>query len=82
MVICGGKSGVGKTTTSASLTFAMASAGHDVAVASMDPAHSLGDALDADLRGGSLVSTCRCVVRSPSHRDAREEEGARPGRGR
>jgi arsenite-transporting ATPase len=55
VVICGGKGGVGKTTTSSSLAVTMASAGHKVAVVSTDPAHSLGDALDSDLRGGSLV---------------------------
>eukprot|EP00986_Skeletonema_menzelii_P014228 scaffold9132_cov140-Skeletonema_menzelii.AAC.5 len=55
MIICGGKGGVGKTTTSSSLAVTMASAGHKVAVVSTDPAHSLGDALDVDLRGGSLV---------------------------
>ncbi|KAL7538931.1 hypothetical protein ACHAXR_008900 [Thalassiosira sp. AJA248-18] len=55
IVICGGKGGVGKTTTSSSLGIAMASAGHDVALVSTDPAHSLGDALDMNLQGGSLV---------------------------
>ncbi|EED96577.1 predicted protein [Thalassiosira pseudonana CCMP1335] len=55
MIICGGKGGVGKTTTSSSLAVAMASAGHNVALVSTDPAHSLGDALDMDLRGGQLI---------------------------
>lgn len=55
VIICGGKGGVGKTTTSSSLAVSMASYGHKVALVSTDPAHSLGDALDVDLRGGSLV---------------------------
>jgi arsenite-transporting ATPase len=57
VVICGGKGGVGKTTTSTSLALAMSIAGHNVALVSTDPAHSLGDALDMDLsNGGSLVN--------------------------
>ena len=55
MIIVGGKGGVGKTTTSSSLAVAMASAGHNVALVSTDPAHSLGDALDMNLSGGSLI---------------------------
>ena len=55
IIICGGKGGVGKTTTSSSLAIAMASAGHNVAVVSTDPAHSLGDALDMNLNGGLLT---------------------------
>lgn len=33
----------------------MAMGGHNVAIVSTDPAHSLGDALDMNLQGGSLV---------------------------
>lgn len=54
-VVCGGKGGVGKTTTSSALAVAMAAAGHRVALVSTDPAHSLGDALDVDLRDGASV---------------------------
>mmetsp|Transcript_3756 Transcript_3756/g.8431 ORF Transcript_3756/g.8431 Transcript_3756/m.8431 type:complete len:852 (+) Transcript_3756:71-2626(+) len=55
VIICGGKGGVGKTTTSSSCAVAMASAGHNVALVSTDPAHSLGDALDINLKGGNLI---------------------------
>lgn len=45
-----GKGGVGKTTCAASTAVALAEAGHRVLVASLDPAHNLGDVLDASLQ--------------------------------
>jgi arsenite/tail-anchored protein-transporting ATPase len=54
VVICGGKGGVGKTTSSASLAVSMAICGHKVALISTDPAHSLGDAVQMNLTGGQL----------------------------
>ncbi|WP_304455796.1 ArsA family ATPase [Nocardiopsis sp. YSL2] len=45
----GGKGGVGKTTLAAARALALADAGLRVLVLSTDPAHSLGDALEASL---------------------------------
>lgn len=62
-IFVGGKGGVGKTTTASALAVKLASNYEDdlkVLVVSTDPAHSLGDALDEDLkksRGKPLVMT-------------------------
>ncbi len=51
LVILGGKGGVGKTTVAAAIAWGMASQHPDAAVRiiSIDPAHSLGDALETEL---------------------------------
>ena len=46
-----GKGGVGKTTSSAAFALALARAGKRVLVASLDPAHNLGDVLGVKLTG-------------------------------
>eukprot|EP00466_Bigelowiella_natans_P013432 jgi/Bigna1/40086/e_gw1.39.19.1 len=54
-IFCGGKGGVGKTTSSAAIAVKLAEEGHSTLVVSTDPAHSLGDAFDEDLRGKGPV---------------------------
>jgi arsenite-transporting ATPase len=51
VVLFTGKGGVGKTTLAAATAALLARSGRKVLVVSTDPAHSLGDALDADLHG-------------------------------
>jgi arsenite/tail-anchored protein-transporting ATPase len=52
LILVGGKGGVGKTTTAAALGVALADQGRQVVVVSVDPAHSLGDALAVPLGAG------------------------------
>ncbi|MCW2717755.1 ArsA family ATPase [Pseudonocardia sp.] len=51
VVLFTGKGGVGKTTLAAATAARLARSGRKALVVSTDPAHSLGDALDADLSG-------------------------------
>ncbi|MDP2790824.1 MAG: ArsA family ATPase [Rectinemataceae bacterium] len=46
-----GKGGVGKTTLSSAFALSLARMGKKVLIASLDPAHNLGDALDIQLTG-------------------------------
>lgn len=46
-----GKGGVGKTTLSSAFALTLARQGYKVLVASLDPAHNLGDALNVNLTG-------------------------------
>lgn len=54
VVLFTGKGGVGKTTLAAATAALLARTGRKVLVVSTDPAHSLGDALAADLSGEPL----------------------------
>lgn len=45
---------MGKTTSSSALGVKMADDGYKTVIVSTDPAHSLGDALQMDLKGGGL----------------------------
>jgi len=54
-IFCGGKGGVGKTTTAAAIGVKLAEEGHRTLVVSTDPAHSLGDAYAEDISEGIPV---------------------------
>ena len=54
-VFVGGKGGVGKTSSSSAIAIALSDSGLRTLLVSTDPAHSLGDALDVNLRSGLVV---------------------------
>jgi arsenite-transporting ATPase len=70
MVLFTGKGGVGKTTLAAATAAHLARSGRKALVVSTDPAHSLGDALEADL-GGEPVEVDGVGGLFAAHVDAR-----------
>jgi arsenite-transporting ATPase len=71
-VFLAGKGGVGKTTCAAALALALAGRGERVLVASIDPAHSLGDVL-----GAPLGARARAVPRATGRLFALELDAER-----
>lgn len=68
------KGGVGKTTSSSALGVKMADDGYKTVIVSTDPAHSLGDALQMELKGGGLTPVRRNAEKGKSgkRRDGRQ----------
>ena len=70
VVLFTGKGGVGKTTLAAATAARLARSGRKALVVSTDPAHSLGDALEAELDGEPVGARRPRAVRRP-HRHPR-----------
>eukprot|EP00752_Nemacystus_decipiens_P006686 g6013.t1 len=75
-IILGGKGGVGKTTSSSALGVKMADDGYKTVIVSTDPAHSLGDALQMELKGGGLSPVPGIVGSGSLHALEVDTEGA------
>ncbi|CAN0206159.1 unnamed protein product [Ectocarpus sp. 6 AP-2014] len=75
-IILGGKGGVGKTTSSSALGVKMADDGYKTVIVSTDPAHSLGDALQMELKGGRLMPVAGIVGTGSLHALEVDTEGA------
>ncbi|CAM9691052.1 unnamed protein product [Scytosiphon promiscuus] len=75
-IILGGKGGVGKTTSSSALGVKMADEGYKTVIVSTDPAHSLGDALQMELKGGGLTPVPGIVGTGSLHALEVDTEGA------
>mmetsp|Transcript_18860 Transcript_18860/g.32694 ORF Transcript_18860/g.32694 Transcript_18860/m.32694 type:complete len:712 (+) Transcript_18860:71-2206(+) len=67
-IFVGGKGGVGKTSTSCSIAYALAKAGHSTLLISTDPAHNVSDAL------GEKVTSTPMQIRSVPNLSAMETE--------
>jgi len=68
-----GKGGVGKTTTAAATALRLARGGARVVVTSADPAHSLGDALCAELGSEPVEVAPRCDAQQLDARERLEQ---------
>lgn len=79
-----GKGGVGKTTLSSAFALTLARRGAKVLIASLDPAHNLGDALDISLNGNvkTVEPNLDALEVDRSVRRARGRRRSTPGSGR
>ncbi|QTM98829.1 TRC40/GET3/ArsA family transport-energizing ATPase [Sediminibacillus dalangtanensis] len=71
ILFVGGKGGVGKSTTAASLAYSAAEAGKRVLLVSTDPAHNLGDIFSCEVGAESFhVADCLSVLEVDAAKEA------------